>query len=84
MYRRKYDTVYDTNYELVDLQDYVNINLQATGNENEYLIISSPQANNSITYDMKDTLLTGTYRLSFRLYDGDTLIGEVIRYIIVK
>ncbi|MBR7042114.1 MAG: hypothetical protein IKI04_01290, partial [Bacilli bacterium] len=84
MYRRKYDQVYDTNYELVDLQDYVSQTLFATGSQNEYLIINDPGATNNVTILMEDQLLTGTYRLAFRLYDDDTMIGEVIRYIVVK
>ena len=84
MYRRKYDQIYDTNYELVDLQDYVDQTLFGTANTNEYLIINHPDPTNTVTLLMKDELLTGTYRLSFRLCDGDTVIGEVIRYIIVK
>ena len=83
MYRREYDTVYDTDYELVDFLDYIDGTF-TEGNTNEYIILSNPQANNTLLFDMKDELLTGTYRLSFRLYDGDTQIGEVIRYIIVK
>ena len=84
MYRRRYDEVYDTNYELVDLQDYVDQSLFGTNNQKEYLIIEDPNDNNEMTFVMKDNLLTGTYRLSFRLYDNDTQIGEVIRYIIIK
>ena len=83
MYRRKYDTVYDTNYEQVDFLDYINGTFNE-GNLYEYIILGSPQSTNTLLFDMKDELLTGTYRLSFRLYDGDTQIGEVIRYIIVK
>jgi hypothetical protein len=29
-------------------------------------------------------LLTGTYRLVFSLYDNDTKIGDIIRYIIIR
>ena len=84
MYRRKYNTTYDTNYELVDFQDYSLYELTPTDNAKEYLLINGPSANNGFTYQLKNELLTGTYRLSFRLYDSDTMIGEVNRYIIVK
>ena len=84
MYRREYNEVYDTDYELVDLADYLNQTLSSTSNENEYLLIENPSATNSFTLLMKNELLTGTYRLVFRLYDDDTKIGEIIRYIIVK
>jgi hypothetical protein len=28
--------------------------------------------------------MTGTYRLAFRLYDSNTMIGEINRYIVIK
>ena len=84
MYRRKYDNIYDTNYELVDLQDYVDQQLFGTNNTNEYLLVNDPLATNDFVLLMEDELLTGTYRLAFRLYDNDTMIGEIIRYIIIK
>ncbi len=84
MYRRKYDLVYDTNYELVDLQDYVDQQLFGTSNTYEYLLVDDPNPTNDFVIAMNDQLLTGTYRLAFRLYDNDTLIGEIIRYIIIR
>ena len=84
MYRRKYDNVYDTNYEMVDFQDFVSNTLLGSNNLNKYIIDNNPISHKDYTYQFKESLLTGTYRVSFRLYDGDTMIGEVYRYIIVK
>ena len=84
MYRRKYDQVYDTNYELVDLQDYVKFALTTTSNTSEYKLIDGPRPTNQMELAMDTGLLTGTYRLVFKLYDNDTLIGDVIDYIIIK
>ncbi len=84
LYRRKYDTVYDTNYELIDFSDYAESSLITTENLHEYLITNEPNAVTGTTIQLKDELMTGTYRLSFRLYDDDTMIGEVIRYIIIR
>lgn len=84
LYRRKYDSVYDTNYELVDLQDYVDTTLRTTDNQYEYLLKNSPNVTETFAIPLNDTLLTGTYRLSFRLYDDDTQIGEIVRYIVIK
>ena len=84
MYRRRYDQIYDTNYELVDLQDYVRFPLTTTNNEYEYMLINSPRATNSMELAMGTNMLTGTYRLVFMLYDNDTLIGDVTEYIIIK
>ena len=84
MYRREYDQIYDTDYELVDLQDYADVTLTTTNNPYEYLLTAHPSAINTHTILLKDELLTGTYRLSFRLYDSDTMIGEINRYIVIK
>ena len=84
MYRRQYDEIYDTGYDLVDLQDYVDQQLFGTSNQYEYLLIDNPNATNQFTLVMNDQLLTGTYRLAFRLYDNNTMIGEIIRYIVIR
>ena len=84
MYRRMYNQVYDTNYELVDLQDYVGPSLTTTTNNYEYMLINGPLAVNQRELALDTNLVTGTYRLVFKLYDGDTLIGDVIEYIIIK
>ena len=84
LYRRKYEDVYDTDYEKVDLQDYVDQPLTPTNNPLEYLVISKPQETNKLSLITKENLLTGTYRLDFGLYDGDILIGTVSRYVIIK
>ena len=84
LYRRKYDNIYTGEYELVDLQEYLSQALFKTENEKEYMLIENPSSVNNLTLLMNDSLLTGTYRLAFRLYDGDVLIGNVVRYIIVK
>ena len=84
LYRRKYDTIYSGEYELVDLQNYLKQTLFSTENEYEYLLIRDPNPVNKLTLLMNDSLLSGTYRLAFRLYDDDVLIGTVIRYIVVK
>ena len=82
--RRKYDTIYNTGYEVVDLADYVNQSLFPTANANEYLVISTPNPTNVLGLSMKENLLSGTYRLDFILYDNNVAIGRVSRYIIIK
>ena len=84
MYRREYDEIYDTDYELVDLQDYATTVLTPSNNESEYILTSSPTAVNTKTIELENELITGTYRLSFRLYDNNTMIGEINRYIVIK
>ena len=85
LYRRTYNEVYDTNYELVDLQDYLNMTLiQKTGSTNEYIVSSNPNDNTKLRLELKEGLLNGTYKLEFVLYDNDSKIGTVEKYIIIK
>ena len=84
MYRRRYNEIYETNYDLVDLADYVDQTLFATSNQYEYMLINDPSSTNEFNISMKEELMTGTYRLAFRLYDNNVQIGEIIRYIIIK
>ena len=84
MYRREYNQIYDTNYELVDLQDYVRFSMTETDNQYEYMLIADPRANNQMELAIGTNLMTGTYRLVFKLYDDDTLIGDITKYIIIK
>ena len=48
------------------------------------MLIEGPRPTNQMELAMDTGLLTGTYRLVFKLYDNDTLIGDVIDYIIIK
>ncbi len=96
--RRKYDSVYDQNYEVVDLANYVTDSLTKFNFENEnsdkleYLFSDKPTANMDFTYAIKQNLTTGTYRLTFKLYDVKNIdnqnryefIGDAYEYIIIK
>ena len=84
LYRRKYDEVYSKEYELVDLKDYVTNMLEETDNEKEYLIIDNPSEDNTISWNLNTGLKSGTYKLVYKLYDGDNYIGEDSEYIIIK
>ena len=84
LYRREYDTVYDTDYVQADFQDFAAQELTGTYNLYEYMLDNNPIAQRSYSIPFESELVTGTYRVVFRLYDGDTLIGEMYRYIIVR
>ena len=84
MYRRSYEHIDDTNYILVDAQDYFDNAFQPTSNEKEYKIITSPGEHNSYTFTLNEELITGTYKMEFILYDEDASIGSVEKYIIIK
>lgn len=85
LYRRNYNEVYDTNYELVDLQDYLDMTLTPKdGKEKEYIVSSIPSNNQSLRLSLKQNLLNGTYKLEFILYDNDSKIETIEKYIIIK
>ena len=83
MYRRGYSSIDDTTYHLVDLADYFTNELTSTGT-NEYLINDSPGSEFSFTFNNGTSLVSGTYKLQFILYDDNSVIGSVDKYIIIK
>ena len=85
MYRRQYDAIYSTAYELVDLQDYVLDELVETTATHSYLLIQNPVQTNSYSINLKKQgMLTGTYRLDFELYDNNSYIGKHSIYVVIK
>ena len=84
LYRRDYSEVFSQDYALVDLNDYVEILLTPTKREKEYVISTNPLANTTYFLYLKPDLVTGTYKLVYKLYDGDTYIGETYEYMIIK
>ena len=84
LYRRDYSSVYSTNYNLVDLQDYITNTYNPTDKEFEYMLSTNPSDNTSVYMYLKDDLVTGTYRFTFALYDGNSYIGEVYQNVIIK
>lgn len=71
-------------YTLVDLQDYIVDKLTTTGREKEYVISNNPIETINYFLYLKDNLVTGTYKLVNKLYDGDVYIGETYEYLIIK
>ena len=84
MYRRKYDVELTTEYELVDAADYFDSALTTTSVEKEYKIIDQPEDQCTYTFETKEDLLTGTYKLEFILYDSNSPIGSIEKYIFIK
>ncbi len=84
MYRRDYTEETTTEYHLVDAADFFDSALGSTSNEKEYVIINNPVNNSSYTFNTKEDLLTGTYKLEFILYDTDSPIGSIEKYIVIK
>ena len=85
LYRRSYEDTYDMDYNIVDLADYVSDELEEYGNNSKiYNLIDEVGSTNTYTFHMNSGLVSGTYRLEFRLYDGTSYVGNIIRYIIIK
>ena len=84
MYRRKYDTEYDTNWTLVDAADYFSNAFVDGFTENEYVALSNPRDNSTIPFTTKEELISGTYKLEFILYSDSSAIGTVEKYIVIK
>ena len=84
LYRREYDEVYSSNYSLVNIKDFITNEYEATSITNVYTMFSSPESVMSDVIYMKENLKSGTYRIVFALYDNDTYIGDVCKYIIIK
>ena len=84
LYRRNYDEVFDQTYTLVDFKDYTSDRLTATKREKEYVVSESPLDETTDFYTLKTNLQTGTYKLVYKLYDGDTYVGEAYDYIVIK
>ena len=82
--RRNYNEIYSMTYETVNFTDYFS-NQYDDGYKNmEYKIISAPVSENLLFLYFKENLVTGTYKLVFKLYDEDTYIGEAYEYFIIK
>ena len=87
LYRRKYDETYSQEYELVDFKDYVTDDLYEFNEKEkkyEYEAESEPSSIFRLSYDLKDNLVSGTYKLVYKLYDGKNYIGEDSEQIIIK
>lgn len=84
LYRREYEEIYQNDYILVDIKNYFVDDLDSTNNEKEYILINSPDNVNQITMYLKNSLITGTYKLKYKLYDNDVYIGSVEKYIIIQ
>lgn len=82
--RRNYDSIYNNIYVDVDLADYINQTLPSTNKLKEYTLSTNPVNKINYTFNFKENLKTGTYRLVVMLYDDNNYIGETYNYIIIK
>jgi len=82
-----------------DTIDYTEVNLKQYATNNfvypssygyeplskyEYIVSNNPKSENIYTYNLKDDIESGTYKLIYRLYDGTNLIEEDEEYFIIS
>ena len=84
LYRRKYVRDYSTEYEIVDLAEYVTNPLTLAASPFEYELSNSPLSETTKYYNFKPGKKTGTYKLTVSLYDQNSLIGQSYQYIFIK
>ena len=84
LYRRNYDTPYSLNYDLVDIKDFINYNYIDTTVDKEYIMLEKALSENNIFMSFKDNLKSGTYRLTFSIYDNNEYIGNIYKYLLIK
>ena len=84
LYRRDYSETFSQDYTLVDLADYVQDYLAPTTREKEYSVTTTPTSNFNHVLLLKPNLITGTYKLVYKLYDEDTYVGEAYEYMVIK
>lgn len=84
LYRRDYSDIYSERYNLVDFADYVKTYVSPTAREKEYVVSVKPAKEFNVAYVLKDNLVSGTYKLVYKLYDNNTYVGEAYEYIVIK
>ena len=84
LYRRDYTEEHSQTYTAVDLADYVTDTLSEPVATNEYLLTDSPTATITHQMHLKDDLVSGTYKITYKLYDGTNVVGEAYEYIVIK
>lgn len=84
LYRRDYSEIFSQKYILVDLQEYISTDLTKSIKDKEYIVSENPLNQMDKFLLLKSDLLTGTYKLVYKLYDKDILVGEAYEYMIIK
>lgn len=84
LYRRDYSEEFSQEYQLVDFQDYVSYKLTRTNIEKEYVMSNDPKETTVKTYTLNENLMTGTYKIVYKLYDENIYVGEAFDYMVIK
>jgi len=84
LYEKQTLSAYNQNYLLVDLNNYINENLELIS-DNVYYLTKSSDNNLLITLNLKNNVFNyNGYKLILELFDGDIKIDSIKKYFIVK
>lgn len=91
IYKRNVDNKDTTEYSEVDFNTLFTNDLQTPAQSSlvakttyERMLHINANSNNQLDFVLQDNLVSGTYKLVFRLYDKNQLIEEDIKYVIVR
>ena len=84
LYRRDYSEECSQTYSKVDLADYITDTLSEPVATNEYLLTDSPTSTITHQMHLKNDLMSGTYKITYKLYDGTNFVGEAYEYFVIK
>lgn len=84
LYEKQELSAYNQNYLLVNLDDYINENLELINN-NIYYLSKGNENNILVTLSLKNNLFNyNGYKLILELFDGEIKIDSIKKYFIVK
>ena len=83
VYKRKTDDVDTTEYESVAFNTLFKNNLTVVSGHEVRLPVSE-DATETFNFELADNLMSGTYRVVFKLYDNNQLIDEDVKNVIVQ
>lgn len=91
LYKRDIDTSNSISYQEVDFNQvfssylfYANGSGYIGSSSYERVLTVSPDIDNNLIFAINEDVTSGTYKLDFKLYDGNQLIDDDFKYIIVK
>ncbi len=83
IYKRKVNDVNSTEYESIPFNNLFKERLTATTGNEKYINIGNSNTGN-VSFTLNDTLISGTYKIVFKLYDNNQIIDDDVKYVIVK
>ncbi len=82
VYRRDTSDADSTNYISVPFSQLFKTTLASAGGNEVYITMNGLSSKN-FDFELQDDLISGTYRVVFKLYDNNQLIDDDLQYVIV-